>query len=330
MFDNSFSSNLAIIIPTKNRSFWVDRILKYYSAVNFIGNLIIVDSSDSNIDEHEIYSMKYSNLTLIYRPGLSTHEAIEVGLNSLSSKIRYVIQTGDDDFICMDILEKLINFLETNSDFSAAYGDAFVVGLHRNPNNKLKISWCSKYWNGYSIESNDLLARSQELLSNYLNLEFAVRRRETVLAGINAINSSVGRKDFDESTTLEILAAIDTAMTGKVSYMKGNYLIRGDHIDRPNRYGRTIIRQYIGTNKFTELKTYIQSKLSENGVIISKDLENNINDILNTYVEKSILNRARNEHVRINLSKLIKYFWRKIKGVYFKRNLRRHLQLIKN
>ena len=41
--------DISIIIPTKNRSKYLFKLLNYYEAVNFMGQLIIIDSSDKNI-----------------------------------------------------------------------------------------------------------------------------------------------------------------------------------------------------------------------------------------------------------------------------------------
>ena len=328
--DSSSNSNLAIIIPTKNRAFWVDKVLKYYSDLNFSGSLIIVDSSEEKISEEVDYFNLYKSLdfNIIYNSSLSIHEAIAVGVKSLPPRIKYVIQTGDDDFICTANLSKFIDFLEINSDFSTVYGEAFAIGLRKSARDKIVTSWCSRYWNGFTIESNNPLSRVNELLKSYLNLEFAIRRKEGVLAGIELINGFIGTKDFAESTTLEILAGIDTAISGKVCYLRGSYLIRGDHADRPNRFSKSIIRQYVGTSKFGEIKSYSLKRLAMTGVDHSKNLDDDVNEILLTYIERSIIKRIKNANNGISVQKILGYFWRRTKGFYFKIKLRKYLQLL--
>ena len=41
--------NISIIIPTKNRSKYLFKLLNYYQSINFTGQLIIIDSSDKKI-----------------------------------------------------------------------------------------------------------------------------------------------------------------------------------------------------------------------------------------------------------------------------------------
>ena len=41
--------DMTIVIPTKNRPQYVERILTYYLSLNFIGNIVIIDSSDEEL-----------------------------------------------------------------------------------------------------------------------------------------------------------------------------------------------------------------------------------------------------------------------------------------
>jgi glycosyltransferase domain-containing protein len=320
--------NLAIIIPTKDRIVWVNKVLQYYSDLDFTGHLVIINSSENNNfpNTDEIYPNL--NLNIIYRADATVHEAISIGIESLPEKIKYVIQSGDDDFICVGSLAKMIDFLDVNPDFNAVYGDAYAIGFNKLTDNRFRSSWCSRYWRGYEIKSQNPLTRVSKLLEKYLNLEFAIRRKENVREGIKFINDFIGRKDFEESTTLETLASIDTVLAGNIFYLAEDYLIRGDHPGRPNRYGQSMIRQYVGTSKSFDFTSFLSNRLETKFELNPVDLEKQVNDIIMDYVEMSISKRIISTHKRRNMLDVINFLVRRVNGFYFKYKLRKYLALI--
>ena len=73
ILSESFRMNfqdLTIIIPTKNRSNFVNSLLQYYNKIHFNSKIIIADSSDENnfqkIEDNKISSIdaKFKNLHL--------------------------------------------------------------------------------------------------------------------------------------------------------------------------------------------------------------------------------------------------------------------------
>ena len=50
--------NLSIIVPTKNRIYYLKKLLNYYSELNYKGNLVILDSSDQNIQKEILNEIK--------------------------------------------------------------------------------------------------------------------------------------------------------------------------------------------------------------------------------------------------------------------------------
>ena len=43
--------NISLIVPTKDRPSYVERLLKYYSDLNFTGYIFILDSSEKKISK---------------------------------------------------------------------------------------------------------------------------------------------------------------------------------------------------------------------------------------------------------------------------------------
>ena len=59
--------NLTIILPIMNRSYFLNRILLYYTILNFKGMIIILDSSNSKIlEENHNIIKRYSDLQIKY------------------------------------------------------------------------------------------------------------------------------------------------------------------------------------------------------------------------------------------------------------------------
>jgi glycosyltransferase domain-containing protein len=250
------------------------------------------------------------NFMYLHTPNKSVHQAMAIGISKLPDSIRYVIQTGDDDFICTNSLPDILDFLDSNLDYNAAYGRAFALGIENVFNNSLRINWCREYWLGYRIDSDNPFIRVQTILENYLNLEFAVRRKDSVLEGLRDMNSKIGTLNFSESTTLEILAVIDTVLAGKIHYIKKDYLLRGDHIDRPNRNQKSTLAQYVLTNKFKIINSYLVHRLVDLYNVNNSTIKIEIENMLLSYIERNIIFKSigegNNKRKKLLIKKSIK------------------------
>ena len=69
------NKKITLIIITYNRSYYIERLLKYYSLKNFDQNIIVADASDNDSVKNNkiIYKSLESNLSLTvkYLPGYS-------------------------------------------------------------------------------------------------------------------------------------------------------------------------------------------------------------------------------------------------------------------
>lgn len=125
---------LSIVIATMNRSDFLIRALKYYRSVGFKGVICIGDSSSTDHTEKIKGTIKEigKDLNIIYRyyanppyfnDAACVKELLELALTP------YAVQSGDDDFLIPGSLEKCINFLEENQDYSAAHGLRVAIRL---------------------------------------------------------------------------------------------------------------------------------------------------------------------------------------------------------
>ena len=95
------NSVLTLVIATKNRNQWIERITSYYSNIRFSHKIFIVDSSDENkyTTNKQIVSnhSKELDMTHYYLPNTSNNLAIAKIIDQIETE--YTIVTGDDDYL---------------------------------------------------------------------------------------------------------------------------------------------------------------------------------------------------------------------------------------
>ena len=136
--------NATIIIPTKNRPEFVERLLRYYSSVEKKCTILIADGSDEGYHERMvgIISQYSTDLTIDYlhKSVLDTAEE-EDSVREIDSRILksiervktpYIALSGDDDFFIPESIERGIIFLENNPSFELYHGQAIYFMVKNN------------------------------------------------------------------------------------------------------------------------------------------------------------------------------------------------------
>jgi glycosyltransferase domain-containing protein len=157
---------ISILIPTKNRSVFLTRALRYYDTVGFQGALYIGDSSDSpHREDNQRLIKEYEprlNLVYCYLPSPPyQHEGMAVSELSKLTTTPYIVQAGDDDFLIPASLEKCVAFLETHPSYVAAHGLRVCVyqeakqpygkltAVHDNHQPILELETAVERWTSY-------------------------------------------------------------------------------------------------------------------------------------------------------------------------------------
>lgn len=122
-------TRLTVVIPTYNRSLYLDRQLQYYDTVKFLGTILIGDSSDDKFEKKSYTSVikKYPNLDIQYhyfnmKKIAFQHAAVKIVYMLDEIKTPYVAFAGDDDFQVPTGLHQCVEFLDNNPDYIAAHG----------------------------------------------------------------------------------------------------------------------------------------------------------------------------------------------------------------
>lgn len=128
-------SNFSLVIPTRNRPNRLRRLLDYYDKYGKGFNIIIADSSSNDNKKLNKKSVLiFSNLDIHYidkyPSKIEASHKINNALNYVNTK--YSVLCADDDFIIPNGINKSVDFLEKNSDFSVAQGKFIAFSIKNN------------------------------------------------------------------------------------------------------------------------------------------------------------------------------------------------------
>jgi len=211
---NKFS-NISIVIPTYNRSQYLNRSLDYWK--NFDINLYVVDSS-------EIYSKPESNsVTYFHTPHLNFAEKIFYILEKITTP--YVALCADDDFISKSGLLSSIDYLETHKDFSSAQGR--MIGFYLNNDNSVEYypTYISRM--NFKVDHPDALSRIKRAMSEYMHIFYAVHRTESLKESFNV------SKEFFNPRGWELDVSMIASLYGKHITLPCFYLARDSQTGSP-------------------------------------------------------------------------------------------------
>lgn len=220
----SAESKVTLLVPTKNHSDLLIRLLKYYSSTNFQGYICIGDSSD---DGHlhatrEVIQKLQGGLNIVHReyPGLN----ISACMTELASLVttEYVAALMDDDFLVPRSLGQCALFLEGHPGYSAAYGMAILFGLNSHGAYG-DFVWADRYLQR-PIEGETGAERLLDHLSNYSVTLFSVHRVESWL-GMWKNASRAPARPISE----ELLPGCLSVIPGKIKELGCLYLLRQIH-----------------------------------------------------------------------------------------------------
>ena len=222
------STDVAIILTTKNRAEFVIRQLKYYKLSKNHHPVYIGDSS--NINQKKIlldqldYFKKFMPIYYYHLPNLNDVKS-HIFLTK-KVKEKYCAYIGDDDFFIPSSLTKCANFLEKNNDYVTAIGSAAIFKLKNDNMVKGDIAYIGEYWSKKELLEEFSKDRVIEFSKNYKVLQFAVNKK-SVYANPMKENTKFSHKQFTE-----LLHCFSSAAHGKSKYLDCLLLIRQGHKNR--------------------------------------------------------------------------------------------------
>ncbi|MBU2250973.1 MAG: TIGR00180 family glycosyltransferase, partial [Candidatus Omnitrophica bacterium] len=170
---------ITLMIPTMDRSDFLIRLLQYYADTDYPYSICIGDSSDQTHLERTKEFIKSLdgklNIRHLEYPNLSISMCLKALVDKLDTPYAAIIL--DDDFIITKTLEKCIDFLESNPEYSAAHGSALVFSL-KNSGVYGEFLNIGRYPQR-AVEESTASERLIGHLNNYSVTVFSVQRTET-------------------------------------------------------------------------------------------------------------------------------------------------------
>lgn len=211
---------LQIIIPTRNRNDFLERLLNYFSKVGCEFEILIADSSSETArvkNENTIAELSKSLRIKYYHfnTEISVEGKVFEALNHVNSK--YSVLCADDDFLIPNTLKQCIEFLENYKDYSVAHGKSVMVGFGKS----------SIIVNNYpqrNIEDEDAGLRLINHLGSYSTTFYSIQKTETLKH-----NWDSARKYTSDILFGELLPSCLSIVQGKSKSLDSLYMVRQYH-----------------------------------------------------------------------------------------------------
>lgn len=212
-----------IIIPTKNRSDFLTRLLNYFVDTNYMHWISIGDSSNAQHVQRikeTIKKLEHKlNITYHEYPGLNVSKCTKQLLQEVSTP--YASFLADDDFLVPKSLESCIDFLELNPAYIACHGIGAVFRLGQSgPYGQFDNIW------EYLLPSREEETASKRFLnhlSNYSNNLFSIYRTPILKRMFE--NDAIA----DRSLGNDLLPSCLAAILGKCKKLDCFHIIHQTH-----------------------------------------------------------------------------------------------------
>lgn len=229
---------ISMLMPTMNRSEFVIRLLNYYANFNFKHAIFIGDSS--NQEEFEKTSQAIQSLKNklkvehFHYPNTNNYAVIEQLIEKVTTP--YASFLPDDDFYVPESIEKCIDFLEKNPDYSCAWGKTIMFNLEKGgAYGRFHALSRGNPDLDYSVEGNDAMERLRFHTKNYASVFVGVCRTamlKKALRNSTAICDSAKTKDMRWGTATyfgELITSFSMVVQGKGKSLDCVYWIRQAH-----------------------------------------------------------------------------------------------------
>ena len=298
--------DMTIVIPTKNRPQYIERMLTYYLSLNFIGNIVILDSSDEEVAQHiekYVNDIDKENYTYTFSLGLPT-TVIKENLNLIKTK--YTSLLGDDDYAIPTGILRSIEYLKNNPDVGACRGEALKI---RDDSN-LSSESISRYWNFFNRVEDSSGDRVVQHFSDYHSPQFHVCRSEIFIKAFsNAPSMSEMEAGYDWLIGDELVTAALMLAYGKFASIEGLHLVRTNSIEAKERR-ETLLDDESSLGKemaVRDLTKKLATAVSEQDAITFEEAEKIAISILDKPIFTQKYNGAINESFKGFLKPLLQF-----------------------
>ena len=218
---DNFKPSITLLIPTKDRSEFVVRQLRYYQTAGFRGTISIGDSSESEHRDRVAQEVLRLSGDLDIRhdfyPGLLNAETMQNMLRNVTTD--YVAFIGDDDFLTVRGINRCVDFLDRNPGYVSANGTSVIFTLE-SPGAYGTVKSVSNYYQK-GLGAGTAQQRFLDYMGDYFVPLFSVHR-----APAFALNFKYATEPRDKLFSLELLPCCLSAVQGPSKHLRCLYLIR--------------------------------------------------------------------------------------------------------
>ena len=317
--------DLSLIIPTYNRSKYLQRILTYYNKKNVKYEIVIPDSSleiFKTINRKIIKSFKGLTINHLdyFSSEINYYHKIAQTFDFISKE--YSVLCADDDFIIPDALDRSITFLENHPDFTAVGGYYINFLTKLNKNERANFYW-KRYLTSFphikdqmNLNSSDPKVRLTTHFAFFVPTLYYVHQSD--------IHKMIFRESLPYTQDLgfaasfgELLQDMLTAIHGKIKTLKVLYGAResipvkkGD----PAKYAGVI--QILKDGSFYEhystFRNCLARNLSQKGGIDHISAKKIVNEGMNLYLQRYMgyyLYSSKNKQILKSIGQKLYYFF---------------------
>lgn len=215
---------LTILIPTRNRSRFLARLLHYYAHIGLTYPIRIGDSSDPEICAKNagVVQSVSERLVIACRPypGVDNLTCMADLLDQVTTP--YVVWSADDDFLVPRALQRAVTVLEARPDISAVHGEAVLFGLAPGQTSG-PVLWTSRY-RQEAVEDGRAAVRLITFMSAYFPTIYSVHRTETLRWCYQRVI------EFGlDSMFGELLPSCVPVIRGRIAKLGSLYMVRQAH-----------------------------------------------------------------------------------------------------
>lgn len=221
---NNIAREIGIVIPTMNRSHFLERLLEYYARMHFPGPIYIGDSSNKeHLDKTKSVLSKFrDSLWITYEecPSLSEPKTTVQLLSQVTTP--YAVYVGDDDFLIPEGLVQCASFLEKSPSFSVCSGEAVLVSINKE-SSELKSG---SYGTHRDLVCETAGNRFLNYMDSYFVNAFSVHRTEQMKDAYRGIDI------LPDKAFTELLSCCFPVLQGKIKKLDCLTLVRQHHENR--------------------------------------------------------------------------------------------------
>lgn len=222
-------SGFTLCIPTKDRSEFLERLLRYYVRTGYQHWIFIGDSSSpEHLARNRKTVAEFSRqLQIIHReyPEESSCGCLEQLSHSITTP--YCAFVADDDFLCTAGIERCVAFLEEHPECGAAHGTGLM--LQTEGGRPYGVIGNVRYYPQAVLTADTGAQRLTELLTVSLAaLLYSVHRTtiwRDMFRGLSALKGVSNQNVFKD----ELIPTCVSVVRGSVNEVDGLYLIRQAH-----------------------------------------------------------------------------------------------------